>query len=155
MKQHNSEMTVRAIENGTVIDHIPSKNLFKVLSITGIERMDTTVFIGNNLDSKKLGKKGIIKITDKFPSIDDFNKIALLAPSAVFNIIRNFEVVEKTQVELPKTVTGIVKCMNPKCITNFEQVTTHFDVGMKDGSIQLKCKYCEKITDERNIEIVK
>ncbi|MBP7463583.1 MAG: aspartate carbamoyltransferase regulatory subunit [Bacteroidales bacterium] len=154
MKQKNTEMTVRAIENGTVVDHIPSKNLFKVLSIIGIERMDTTIFIGNNLDSKKLGKKGIIKITDKFPSIDDFNKIALLAPSAVFNIIRNYEVVEKKAVEIPKTVDGIVKCMNPKCITNFEHVTTHFDVSMNEGSLQLKCRYCEKITDERNIEIV-
>jgi len=154
MKHNNSEMTVRAIENGTVIDHIPSKNLFKVLSVIGIERMDTTIFIGNNLDSKKLGKKGIIKITDKFPSIDDINKIALLAPNAVFNIIKNYEVVEKKPVSLPEKVQGFVKCMNPKCITNFEYVPTHFHVSVEEGEIQLKCKYCEKITGEKNIEVI-
>ncbi len=148
-------MKVRAIENGTVIDHIPSKNLFKVISIIGLEKMDTTIFIGNNLDSKKLGKKGIIKITNKFPSIDDFNKIALLAPSAIFNIIRNYNVVEKHKVEIPKVVDGIVKCMNPQCITNHDKVKTYFTVFIKDGELNLKFKYCEKNTDERNIEVIK
>ena len=112
------ELAVAALQNGTVIDHIPSSVLFKAVKILGIEKLDTHVTIGNNLNSKKLGSKGIIKVADvEFPEAT-LNRIALIAPSAVVNIIRDFEVVEKHQVQLPDTIVGIVKCGNPKCITN-------------------------------------
>lgn len=148
------ELTVSAIENGTVIDHIPADMLFKILSIIGIERMDTEVVIGNNFQSKKLGLKGIIKIENKFPSIDDINKISLLAPNAVFNIIKDYKVVEKKKVEVPKTVDGIVKCVNPKCITNHENMITHFEVIKNNGVVSLKCRYCEKITGHKNMQVI-
>ncbi len=148
-----NELKVKAIEQGTVIDHINAEKLFKVLFIIDAENFDTEVFVGNNLDSKKYGKKGIIKIADKFPSIDDINKIALINPNAVINIIKDFKVVEKKQVEIPKTVKKLVKCINPKCITNNEAVETKFTVHIKDNSINLKCQYCEKITGQNNIQI--
>ena len=148
------EITVRAIESGTVIDHIPANRLFKILSILGIENIDTEVVIGNNFVSNKLGKKGIIKIEKKFPSIQDINKISILAPNAIINIIRDYQVVEKKKVEVPTSVEGIVKCVNPKCVTNHENVKTNFKVINKDGKISLKCHYCEKITDHKNLKIV-
>jgi len=151
---NKKELTVSAIENGTVIDHIPSDMLFKILSIIGIERMDTEVVIGNNFQSKKLGSKGIIKIENKFPSIDDINKISILAPNAVFNIIKDYKVVEKKKVQVPKTVDGIVKCVNPKCITNHENITTHFEVINENSVISLKCRYCEKITGHKNMQVI-
>lgn len=89
------ELVVSAIKDGTVIDHIPAKSLFKVISILELHKMETPITIGSNLESKKLGKKGIIKISDKFPNDNDLNKIALFAPEAKINIIRNYEVVEK------------------------------------------------------------
>lgn len=150
-----NELKVKAIEQGTVIDHIYSKKLFKVLHIIGVENMDTEIFVGNNLDSKKYGHKGIIKIADKFPSMDDINKIALIDPNAVINIIKDFKVVEKKKVEVPKSIKSIVKCINPKCITNNDNVETNFVVSVKDDKINLKCHYCEKITGQENIQIIR
>ncbi len=150
-----SELKVKAIEKGTVIDHIKPEALYKILSIIGIEKIDTQVFIGNNLDSEKYGKKAIIKIADKFPSIDDINKIALIDPHAVINIIRDYQVVEKKKVELPEKIEGFVKCINPKCITNHEKVETKFKVVIKDEKVNLKCYYCEKITGQDNIEVIR
>ncbi len=148
-----NELKVKAIEQGTVIDHIHAQKLFKILSIIDIENLNTQIFVGNNLDSKKYGSKGIIKISDKFPSLEDINKIALIDPNAVINIIKDFKVVEKTKVQLPKTIEKIIKCINPKCITNNDNVKTKFEVIKTDDRINLKCNYCEKITDQDNIRI--
>ncbi|MFT5641540.1 MAG: aspartate carbamoyltransferase regulatory subunit [Cyclobacteriaceae bacterium] len=146
------ELQVRAIKNGTVIDHIPAELLFKVINILELEKCSTTVTIGNNYKSDMLGKKGIIKISEKFFEAEEINKIALIAPNVKFNIIKDYRVVEKSVVKTPKKVEGIVKCMNPKCITNVEEVYTKFKV-MSSTPITLKCHYCEKITDHKNIHI--
>ncbi len=95
-----SQLAVAALRNGTVIDHIPSDVLFKAVKILGIENIRTAVTIGNNLDSKRLGNKGIIKVADVFFPEKTLNRIALIAPSAVINIIRDYEVVEKFPVKL-------------------------------------------------------
>lgn len=146
------ELKVSAIKNGTVIDHIPAQNLFKVISILELAKLDTQVTFGFNFESKKLGKKAIIKITEKFPEDTDINKIALIAPDAKINIIKDYKVVEKKYVTVPDTIKGIARCMNPKCVTNVEGVTTRFTV-IKNDNIDLKCHYCEKITNQENIEI--
>ena len=114
------ELQVSAIENGTVIDHIPADKLFDVINVLGITGMDNAMTFGANLKSSKLGKKAIIKIWDKFLEDDEVNKLALVAPSAKINIIRDYDVVEKKTVNVPEKVEGIVKCMNPKCITKNE-----------------------------------
>jgi len=146
------ELQVRAIKNGTVIDHIPAELLFKVINILELDKCSTSVTIGNNYKSDILGKKGIIKISEKFFQAEEINKISLIAPNVKFNIIRDYKVVEKSIVEAPNKVEGIVKCMNPKCITNVEDVYTKFKV-MSSSPITLKCHYCEKITDHKNITI--
>lgn len=147
------QLSVSAIENGTVIDHIPAKNLFKVIQILGLDHIDTQITFGTNLESKKLGRKAIIKISDKYFEDEDINRIALVAPDAKLNIIKDYEVIEKKVVEVPDTIIGIAKCMNPKCITNFEKVTTRFRVVSKKN-VALKCHYCEKITNQENLQIV-
>ena len=136
------ELQVAALENGTSIDHIPSEYLFKVVGILGIEKLQTRVTIGYNLDSKKMGSKGIIKIADKFFEEDEINRISLIAPSVNLNIIRDYEVVEKKRVSLPDVLKGLVKCNNPKCITNNEPMSTTFQVVDKERVV-LKCCYCE------------
>jgi len=151
--EQKKELVVSAIKDGTVIDHIPAKVLFKVLSILELENIDSPITIGNNLRSEKLGKKGIIKIAGKFPDKNVLNKIALFAPLAKINIIKNYEVVEKKIVELPDVIEGIVKCINPKCITNHENMKTFFYVIDKNN-VALKCKYCEKITTQENLKII-
>jgi aspartate carbamoyltransferase regulatory subunit len=147
------QMSVSAIQNGTVIDHVPARNLFKVIQILGLYRIDSQITFGTNLESKKLGRKAIIKISEKFFADDDINRIALVAPDAKLNIIKDYEVVEKKVVEVPDTIIGIAKCMNPKCITNFESVTTRFKVVSKKN-VALKCHYCEKITNQENLQII-
>jgi len=149
----DKQLSVSAIKEGTVIDHIPASALFKVVSILNLEKLDTMITIGNSLGSKKLGKKGIIKLSNVFFQDNDINKIALVAPSAKLNIIRNYEVVEKKAVAIPDEIFGIVKCVNPKCITNNQVVMTRFEVVSK-SEVKLKCHYCEKITDQNNIEII-
>ncbi len=146
------KLKVSAISSGTVIDHIPSKNLFKVISILELDKTDNMITFGANLDSGKLGSKAIIKVSNQFFEDDDINRIALIAPHAKLNIIRDYEVVEKKVVEVPDAVVGIVKCFNPKCITNNEKITTSFDVISKEP-LDLKCKYCEKITHEDQMVI--
>lgn len=153
MKKEPKQLSVSAIQNGTVIDHIPAKHLFKVIQILGLDRIDQQITFGTNLESKKLGKKAIIKISEKFFADDDINRIALVAPDAKLNIIKDYEVVEKKVVEVPDTIVGIARCMNPKCITNFEPVTTRFKVVSKKN-VALKCHYCEKITNQENLHII-
>ena len=136
-----------------MIDHIPAPALFKVVSILKLDTLDTMITIGNSLGSNKLGKKGIIKLSKVFFEDDQINKIALVAPCAKLNIIREYDVVEKRVVEIPDEIIGLVKCVNPKCITNNEKVHTRFDVVSK-SEVKLKCHYCEKITDQDNIEIL-
>jgi aspartate carbamoyltransferase regulatory subunit len=147
------ELKVSAIKNGTVIDHIPSQNLFSVINILGLNNIKQAVTFGFNLESKKLGKKAIIKVADIFFKDADLNKISLVAPDAKLNIIKDYSVVEKKVVSVPDEISGIAKCMNPKCITNHEQMTTSFDVIQK-SPVKLKCRYCDKITDQEHLEII-
>ena len=145
------ELQVAALQNGTVIDHIPTDKLFTIVSLLGLKNSDLNITIGNNLPSKKLGKKGIIKVADRFFSDEEISRLSVVAPNVQLNIIRDYEVVEKKQVIMPDVVKGIVKCCNPKCITNNEPMMTIFHVICKESGV-LKCHYCEK---EQNKESVK
>lgn len=147
------QLSVSAIENGTVIDHIPASSLFKVIQILGLDKINNQITFGTNLESKKLGRKAIIKLAEIFFEDDDINRIALVAPEAKLNIIKGYEVVEKSVVEVPDQIVGIARCVNPKCITNFESVTTRFKVVSKKN-VALKCHYCEKITDQEQLVIL-
>lgn len=146
------ELAVAALRNGTVIDHIPSSALFKAVKILGIEKLDTAVTIGYNLDSKKIGRKGIIKVADVEFSEATLNRIALIAPTAVVNIIRDFSVAEKRRVELPETICDIVRCANPKCITNNEPMPTRFHVVLKDP-VEIRCHYCNHVVAGKDAKI--
>ena len=146
MSEKKQELQVAALENGTVIDHIPSENLFTVVSLLGLEHMNNNITIGFNLKSGKLGTKGIIKIADKFFCDDEINRIAVVAPNVKLNIIRDYEVVEKREVSL-------VKCANPKCITNNEPMATLFHVVDKENCV-IRCHYCEKEQNRNEIEII-
>lgn len=147
------KLKVSAIKDGTVIDHIPAQSLFKVISILKLDKIENQITFGTNLESGKLGKKAIIKVSDTFFADSEINKIALIAPHAKLNIIKDYEVVEKKIVEIPDNIKGIVKCFNPKCITNHEKITTGFRVITKEP-VALKCKYCEKITAEDQIRML-
>ena len=140
------ELKVSAINKGTVIDHIPSGKGLKVLEILNLPK-DSTIHVAINVKSRKLGKKDIIKVEGKILSEDEVNKIALIAPTATVNIIDKWEVVDKKKVEVPDEIVGIIKCANPNCITNYEEVKPKFKVISKKP-LKLKCHYCERTMEE-------
>ena len=141
------ELVVSALENGTVLDHIPAENVYKALDLLGLKDIESQITIGINLASKVHGKKGIIKIADRFFEAEELNRLALIAPNATVNVIRDFKVVEKKKLEIPSEVIGIAKCRNPKCVTNHQPIRTWFATEANDDEISLKCHYCEKNTD--------
>lgn len=147
------ELVVSAIENGTVIDHIPARSVFRVVKMLNLEDVETQVTIGFNLDSRKYRKKGIIKVSDMFFEKQDINKISLIAPKATLIVIKNYKVIEKRDVEIPDVIKKFVKCVNPNCITNQENVSTRFSVIDKED-LKLQCSFCEKITAKNNIVIL-
>ena len=150
---NKKEMLVAAIKNGTVIDHIPTDKTYQVASLLGSEQLSTPVTTGYNYHSKKLTRKGIIKVEDKFFSDEEISRLSVVAPNIVLNIIKDYEVVEKKTATTPSELKGIVKCNNPKCITNNEPMTTLFHVVNKEQGI-LKCHYCDKEQDMNNVELV-
>lgn len=150
---NKKERLVAAIENGTVIDHIPASKTYLVASILELEAIDKPLTIGNNYASKKVGKKGIIKVTDKYFTNEEISRLSVVAPKIVLNIIKDYEVVEKKTVETPDELKGIVRCNNPKCITNNEPMQTVFTVVNKGDRI-LKCHYCDKEQDMDKVQLV-
>ncbi|MFB6155256.1 MAG: aspartate carbamoyltransferase regulatory subunit [Haloferacaceae archaeon] len=144
MSEH--ELRVSKIRNGTVIDHVPGGQALNVLSILGIDGSEgETVSIGMNVPSGRLGKKDIVKVEGRELSQSEVDVLSLIAPEASINIVRDYDVVEKHRVERPESVTGVVSCPNPNCITNEnEPVTPKFDV-VRDG---VRCNYCGTIIRE-------
>ena len=145
------ELVVSALENGTVLDHIPAENVYKALDILNLKGVESQITLGINLASKLYGRKGIIKIADKFFEDEELNKLALIAPKATVNVIRDFKVVEKKTLKMPAEIVGIAKCQNPKCVTNHQPIKTRFTTMQKNDEISLLCHFCEKISDTRDL----
>ena len=150
---NKTERLVAAIKNGTVIDHIPAEKTYEVVNLLQLQNLENPVTIGYNYLSNKIGRKGIIKVSDKFFTDEEISRLSVVAPNVVLNIIKDYEVVEKKTVVTPNELRGIVKCNNPKCITNNEPMQTVFNVVDKVHGI-LKCHYCDKEQYIENVELV-
>ena len=150
---NKKERLVAAIKNGTVIDHIPAEKTYQVVNLLQLETLDTPVTIGYNYPSNKIGRKGIIKVSDKFFTDEEISRLSVVAQNVVLNIIHDYEVVEKKTVKTPDELRGIVKCNNPKCITNNEPMSTVFHVVNKEKGI-IKCHYCDKEQFIEKVELV-
>ena len=146
------ELRVSRIKDGTVIDHISggyALDVIKILGITGKEKRVIT--IGINVPSKRFKVKDIVKIEGRALNSQEVNKIALVAPHASINIIHNYTVVEKLEVKLPEAIEGIVKCVNPCCISNsYEPVVSRFYVKNEEPLL-LKCHYCGIILEQADV----
>ncbi len=144
---------VAAIENGTVIDHIPAAKTFQVVNLLGLDKETHPITIGYNYPSQKIEQKGIIKVSDRYFTSDEINRLSVVAPNIVISIIKDYEVVEKITVTTPDTLRGIVRCQNPKCITNNEPMQTLFHVCDKESGT-LKCHYCDVEQSINKVELV-
>nr|1PG5_B Chain B, Aspartate carbamoyltransferase regulatory chain [Sulfolobus acidocaldarius]2BE9_B Chain B, Aspartate carbamoyltransferase regulatory chain [Sulfolobus acidocaldarius] len=149
---NRKELMVSKIKNGTVIDHIPAGRAFAVLNVLGIKGHEGfRIALVINVDSKKMGKKDIVKIEDKEISDTEANLITLIAPTATINIVREYEVVKKTKLEVPKVVKGILKCPNPYCITSNDVEAIPTFKTLTEKPLKMRCEYCETIIDENEI----
>ncbi|MBI2184690.1 MAG: aspartate carbamoyltransferase regulatory subunit [Thaumarchaeota archaeon] len=140
------ELLVRRIKEGTVLDHVEAGRALRVLTALGIKGEDgNIVTVAMNVLSSKMGKKDIVKIADRFLSQEESDRIALIAPRATVNLIRDYRVVEKRVVHLPKTFVNIFRCPNPTCISNSpEPIVPELQVLRADPPT-LKCKYCARL----------
>lgn len=153
MLSEKTELEVSAIKNGTVIDHIPAELTFKIVKILDLYSHPSAITIGTNLESKTLGKKGIIKIADRFISDEEIGRLSVVAPNVTLNIIRDYQIVQKKYVQYPKQIVGVVRCSNPKCVTNHQPIPTKMEVF--DRSLKsLRCVYCERVMRHEEVELL-
>ena len=154
VKKDRSELKIKAIENGTVIDHITANKSLHILKILGLPDNETkNVTVAMNVTSSEIGRKDILKIENRELDHSELNQIALISPKATINIIRNYEPVKKYKIMLPETITSILKCTNPKCITNYanEPITPKFNV-IEEYPPVVRCHYCEKLIQTEDID---
>ncbi|MFQ6025539.1 MAG: aspartate carbamoyltransferase regulatory subunit [Nitrosopumilaceae archaeon] len=151
MSEH--DLIVRRIRDGTVIDHLEAGKGLQVLNALGIDGSDGNVItIALNVPSAKISKKDIIKVENRYLKDDDTNKLALIAPKATVNIIKDYKLVEKRRVSLPNKIERIFRCSNPDCVSNSnEDIESIMDVVDKGGLI-LRCKYCTRILNVNELK---
>ncbi len=155
MKENKKlELKIRAIENGTVIDHITANKALHILKILELPDPETkNVTIAMNVSSNEIGRKDILKIENRELDHEELNQIALIAPKATINIIRDYKPIKKDKIVLPEKITSIIKCTNPKCITNNknEPITPIFNVVTNYPPV-VRCHYCEKLIKTEDID---
>ncbi|MCD8548038.1 MAG: aspartate carbamoyltransferase regulatory subunit [Aeromonadaceae bacterium] len=138
------QLQVEAIRHGSVIDHIPAGQGIKILKLFHLLETKERITVGLNLPSAALGAKDLIKLENSRLSNDQANQLALFAPNATVNIIEDFKVVRKLQLQLPDCVEGVFHCPNSNCISHKEPVLSSFKIRAVRDEVRMKCKYCEK-----------
>ena len=154
MKKDKKELKIRAIENGTVIDRITANKALHIIKILELPDSETqNITRAMNVSSNEIGRKDIVKIENRELDHEELNQIALIAPKATINIIRNYEPIKKDNIILPDKITSMIKCTNPKCITNYENepITPRFNVINKYPPV-VRCHYCEKLIKTEDID---
>ncbi len=142
-------LEVAAIENGTVLDHLPSEKVLKIVEILALHR-ESRITLGMNLKSKKQGKKGIIKIEGRDLTEEEMNKIAILAPEVTVNQIKNYDVIKKKKIVLREIEPNTLRCSNPNCITNAEPVSTKFHI-LDKNPLKVRCYFCERSIEKEEM----
>jgi aspartate carbamoyltransferase regulatory subunit len=138
-------LSVSAIKEGTVIDHIAVGNALKIISLLRLADNETPVTVGLNLKSQSMGLKDLIKVESLCLIPSHGAQIAIFAPQATINVIENYQVAKKFQVQMPEAVHSILACPNARCITHSEPIQTLFIVEENNSSVFLRCRFCEKL----------
>jgi len=145
-------LLVKAIKNGTVIDHIIAGQALNIVQILNIFASRKIIIVGTNFPSKIMGRKDLIKIEDKEITEKEVNSFAFLCPQATINIIHNYKIIKKYKIKIPKTIFHIIVCPNPNCVSSNEKMESVFYTIKQNGTIKLQCKYCEKIFSRDDIK---
>jgi aspartate carbamoyltransferase regulatory subunit len=147
MSGEETQLLIRRIKEGTVIDHIRSGEALRVLQILGITGKEgEIVSVAMNVPSSKLEKKDVVKVANRFLKSEETDKLALVAPLATVNIIKNYRVAEKRKVELPELFRNLLKCPNPTCVSNMpgEPIVSTIEVIDRETPL-LKCTFCQRL----------
>lgn len=145
-------LSVAAIKDGTVIDHIPAGAGMAILQLLKLFEGKKRVYVGFNLTSTSMGCKDLIKIENRFLTEKESHDIAAFAPQATINIIKDYQLISKTSAEMPEKLSKILICPNKRCITHSEAMDTLFHVSEHKGQILLRCHFCEKIFERSEIK---
>lgn len=145
----NNTLNVSSISEGFVLDHIQAGKSMDIYHYLRLDKLDCCVAIIKNARSNKMGKKDIMKIECPIDIID-LDILGFIDHNITINIIQNDKVVEKKRLELPKEITNLIKCKNPRCITSIEQELEHVFVLTDPEKEVYRCKYCEEKYDRKN-----
>lgn len=149
----NKTLSVAAIQNGTVIDHISSEQTLRILHMLKLLEKKLRVTVGFNLPSKRMASKDLIKIENHELTPQEANEITVFAPEATINIIRNYEVEKKLKTTMPDSIRAVFVCPNKACITHVEPVDSHFNIQDHGRILELTCKYCEKSFERNQVKV--
>ncbi|MBR1387649.1 MAG: aspartate carbamoyltransferase regulatory subunit [Alloprevotella sp.] len=150
----SKQLQVAAIQNGTVIDHIPNEKLVEVVRLLHLERLpNSSIMIGYNLNSEQLGHKSLIKVSNHYFSKEELDTLCIAIPNATLSIIEDYQIKEKRAFDMPSDFDNIVVCPNPMCITNNEPMPTKFHY-CADKKV-LKCHYCGKEVETDEVRFTK
>lgn len=148
-------LSVSAIEQGTVIDHITAGQALRIIHMLRLLDKQLCVTVGLNLSSRRLQRKDLIKIENYQLSREEANKTTIFAPDVTINIIKDFNVVEKMSTHLPERVEEVFVCPNLSCITHGEMLQSQFVIEEQASVVKLICLYCEKIFDRNSVKVSK
>jgi aspartate carbamoyltransferase regulatory subunit len=146
-----STLAVAAIQNGSVIDHIPAGSGVRLIKLLQLTIHPNTVTVGLNLPSKSMGKKDLLKIEGRFLTPNEIHEIAIFAPQATINLIHDFKLKDKFTATLAQSITGLLVCPNPNCVSHHQDVQSHFDILTPRQIVQLHCHYCEGVFQKEEI----
>jgi aspartate carbamoyltransferase regulatory subunit len=146
-------LSVSAIENGTVIDHINSGQAIRIIHLLGLLEKKYKVTIGLNLLSQRMKFKDLIKIENQILTAKEANEITIFAPEATINIINNFNVVDKIITSLPINISNVFICPNSTCITHVEPIESFFTILAQAQQVELTCKFCEKTFNRNQMQV--
>ncbi len=151
---HRSErkLQVSALRSGTVLDHLSAGSALRTLQLLKLDA-DATVLVGVNLQSKRLGRKDLIKVANRELTPEEINTVALLSPHASLSIIREFEVVTKMEVRIPAVIEGLIRCVNPACITKGQRDLSRI-LTLQTDPLKLRCYYCERSFPGTELEFI-
>jgi len=147
VKKLEGGLYLKPIDKGTTVDHLPAGTALKVLKAVGEGSDAVTVAI--RVSSHKMGVKDLVFIENRFLEKDELDKIALVSRNATVNLIEGGVVKDKVKMELPEEVTGILECINPKCISIVEGFPGKFSIS--DDPETATCFYCEKKMNHEQI----
>ena len=136
-------LNIGGLKEGVVIDHIKAGGAMEIYNYLGLENLDCSVAIIKNAKSNKMGKKDIIKIEGGLDLVD-LDVLGFIDHNITVNIIKDGKIVEKKRLSLPKKITNVIKCKNPRCITSIEQELKHIFILTDEENQVYRCKYCEE-----------